>query len=72
MQVIKNGQLTQDGKEELAVALILLQYYKKNINLDLTPTTTFIQLANYLNILSEVRNLVNMKEFPKFEIKEIF
>ena len=59
-------QLSQSGKEELALALLLLRDFKSEGRFDVDVTRTVLKLALHLGILKEYETL--MSQVPPMKV----
>lgn len=58
--------LSQAGKEELALALLLLKDFKCDGKFDLDVTRTVLEMARFLGVLPEFEKL--MSELPPMKV----
>ncbi len=59
-------QLSQSGKEELALALLLLKDFKCDGKFDVDVALTVLKLAQYLDVLPQYEEL--MSELPPMKV----
>ena len=62
-----NKELSASGKEDLALALLLLRDFKKLSYKDLDPYVEFLKLVEHLGVLQEYNKL--MVTFPEIKIE---
>lgn len=61
-------ELSQDGKEELALALLLWKDFKCQGKVDIDFYKQMLSLADYIGVRKELEELIKKVLFP-FEIK---
>ncbi|MGL5064679.1 MAG: hypothetical protein ACRC62_32250 [Microcoleus sp.] len=60
--------LSKEGKEDIALALILLKDFKTNGKFDVEATKAIIELAQYLGVYEEYNELIS--KIPPMTIRE--